>query len=48
VLAHAPNLFDLIGYFPVEATMVIFAPKGQGQFEYVASITPPHWSKLLR
>lgn len=45
-LAHAPNLMDLIGYFPKEGTLVIFRPQGQG-FEYVASIPPNHWSALL-
>lgn len=44
-LAHAPNLMDLMGYFPKEGTLVIFRPKGEG-FEYVASIPPSHWAAL--
>lgn len=47
ILAHAPNLADTMGYFPkVEATVVIFIPKGDG-FEYVASIRPDMWANLL-
>ncbi len=47
LIAHAPNLMDLIGYFPKEATLVIFRPKGDGQeFDYVASIPPTLWATL--
>jgi phosphohistidine phosphatase SixA len=48
VVAHAPNLMDLIGYFPKEGTLIIFQPKGEGRFDYIASIPPPLWSELLR
>lgn len=49
VVAHAPNLADLLGYFvKPEGTMVVFAPLGQGRFEYLASITPDDWAALLR
>lgn len=60
LVAHAPNLMDLIGYFPKEGTLVIFQPKGEGKderkaagkessgFEYIASIPPALWSELLR
>lgn len=47
VIAHAPNLMDLMGYFPKEATLVLFRPQGQAGFEYVASIPPELWSDLL-
>jgi phosphohistidine phosphatase SixA len=48
ILAHAPNLADAMGYFPKhEGTVVIFIPKGADQFEYVASIRPDMWPKLL-
>ncbi len=47
VVAHAPNLADLIGYFPaVEGTLVIFRPLGDG-FDYQASIQPAQWPELL-
>ena len=46
LLAHAPNLMDLIGYFPKEATLVIFRPGGEGRFDYVASIPPGLWPEL--
>jgi len=49
VLAHAPNLMDLMGYFPREGTSVILRPKGERDgFEYVASITPAAWIGLLK
>lgn len=48
LLAHAPNLMDLMGYFPREGTLVIFRPQGDGGFEYVASIAPERWPELLR
>lgn len=47
VLAHAPNLMDLMGYFPKEGTLVIFRPKGEDGFEYVASVLPTAWAGLL-
>jgi len=48
LVAHAPNLMDLIGYFPREATLVVFRPLGDAGFEYVASIAPAQWPELLR
>jgi phosphohistidine phosphatase SixA len=47
LLAHAPNLMDLMGYFPKEGTLVIFRPKGES-FEYLASIPPPLWPQLVK
>jgi len=47
LIAHGPNLMDVMGYFPKEATLVIFQPEGNGQFTYVASIPAGHWSVLL-
>ena len=49
LVAHAPNLADLMGYYPeIEGTLVVFRPLGEGKFEYVASILPSDWSWLLR
>ena len=49
LLAHAPNLMELIGYFPSEGTLVVFRPRGDGQsFDYIASIAPTHWGSLLK
>ena len=49
LVAHAPNLMDLISYFPKEGTLVIFRPiGGRSGFVYVASIAPELWSDLLR
>ncbi|CUW41092.1 conserved protein of unknown function (Phosphoglycerate mutase family 52-178) [Magnetospirillum sp. XM-1] len=47
VVAHAPNLMEVIGYFPPEGAVVIFKPEGDGRFAYVATITPAHWNDLL-
>jgi phosphohistidine phosphatase SixA len=47
LVAHAPNLMDLIGYFPKEATLVIFRPHAEAGFEYVASIPFSLWPTLL-
>jgi phosphohistidine phosphatase SixA len=48
IVAHAPNMADLIGYFVrPEGTVVIIQPQGQGQFAYVATIPPKLWPSLL-
>lgn len=47
LIAHAPNLMDLMGYFPKEATLVLFRPRGEAGFDYVASIPPDLWTELL-
>ncbi len=47
VVAHAPNIMDLIGYFPAESTLVVFRPRGGGRFEYLASIPWTLWPGLL-
>lgn len=47
VVAHAPNMADLMGYFvKPEGTVVVMRPLGPGQFEYLASIPPAHWAQL--
>lgn len=49
LVAHAPNLMDLMGYFiKHEATVAIFRPLGENKFEYVASIPPTLWPELLK
>lgn len=48
LVAHAPNLMELIGYFPKEGTVVVFRPRGDAGFDYVASIPPALWSSLNR
>lgn len=48
LVAHAPNMADLIGYFVrPEGTVVVLQPQGQGHFAYVASIPPKLWLSLL-
>lgn len=47
ILAHAPNIMDLIGYFPAESTLIVFRPRVGGRFDYVASIPWTLWPALL-
>ena len=48
IVAHAPNLMDVIGYFPKpEVLVVVFRPLGEQGFEYIASIPPQQWSELV-
>lgn len=47
LIAHAPNLDDLIGFFvKPEGTLVVFRQAGATGYEYVASIHPDDWAKL--
>ena len=49
LLAHAPNLADLIGFFvKPEGTVVVMRPTANGGYEYVASIHPTMWPALLK
>ncbi len=49
LVAHAPNLMDVMGYFPTpEGVVVLFRPLGEQGFEYVASIEPQQWQELLK
>lgn len=49
LLAHAPNLADLIGFFvKPEGSVVIFAQRGEAGYEYVATLPPALWGELLR
>lgn len=48
IVAHAPNLMDVMGYFPkIEGTVVVFRPGGEKGFEYLGSIAPEQWQALL-
>lgn len=48
VLGHAPNLMDLMGYFPKEGTLVIFHPRDEKEgFDYIASVPSSRWDDLL-
>jgi phosphohistidine phosphatase SixA len=47
MIAHAPNLADLIGFFvKPEGTVVVFAQTAQGGYAYVASVHPEDWARL--
>lgn len=48
LIGHAPNLSELMGYFPREGTLVIFRPQGEGRgYDYLGSIYPTGWDSLL-
>lgn len=48
MVAHAPNLADIMDYFPDrEASTIIFKPLGNGKFNYIATILPEEWEDLL-
>jgi phosphohistidine phosphatase SixA len=47
MLAHAPNIDDLIGFFvKPEGTIIVFRQSGPAGYEYIASIHPDDWAKL--
>jgi len=47
MIAHAPNLDDLIGFFvKPEGTIVVFRVGGPNVYEYAASIHPDDWRAL--
>jgi phosphohistidine phosphatase SixA len=48
LVAHGPNMVEMMSYFPPEATLIFFEPLGSGQFKYIASIPPKHWPVLLK
>jgi phosphohistidine phosphatase SixA len=49
MIAHAPNLDDLIGFFvKPEGTIVVFRTGGPHDYEYLASIHPENWRELLK
>lgn len=49
LVAHGPNMVEVMEYFPVEGTLVIIRPHTDGSgFDYVASIEPDHWADLLK
>ncbi len=47
LVAHGPNMADAMGYFvKPEGTVVVLQPRGQGKFDYLASIKPDQWAEL--
>lgn len=48
IVAHAPNLADLLGYFPErEGSLIIFRPLSENGFEYLGTILPEDWDELI-
>ena len=50
VVAHGPNIAEIMDYLPPEGTLIVFRPLGVEHdpgFEYVASIEPSRWPLLL-
>ena len=51
VIAHGPNIAELMDHLPPEGGVLLFRPLGTQHpvgFEYLASIEPHHWPALLR
>jgi phosphohistidine phosphatase SixA len=48
LVAHGPNLVEMMKYFPPEGSLVFFKPLGEQGFKYLATITPADWSSLLK
>lgn len=49
LVGHAQNVAELMDLFvKPEGAMVIFRPKGDGKFDYVASIPPTAWAGLTK
>ncbi len=49
LISHAPNLYDLMGYFvKPEGTIVVFRPQGGENFVYVGSLTPRMFEQMLK
>lgn len=51
VVAHGPNLAELMDYLPPEGALLIFRPLGleaQPSFEYLASVTPAQWGAWFK
>ena len=49
LIAHAPNMADLIGFFiKPEGTVLVFSQSGPLGYEYLASIHPDDWDKLSK
>ncbi|WP_430009402.1 histidine phosphatase family protein [Methylophaga lonarensis] len=46
IFAHAPNLAEVMGYYPDDADLVIIRPLGD-DFEYLATIAADDWDRLL-
>lgn len=47
LMGHAPNIMELMGYFPKEGTIVILQPRGDSRYDYIASVAPAAWDGLL-
>lgn len=48
LVAHAPNLMDVMGLFPKpEGSVIVIRPLGDGRLEYLASIPPDAWPGLI-
>jgi len=49
LVSHAPNLMDLVGYFPnPEGAVIIFKPVRKKGFEYIGTIPPQQWQLFLK
>lgn len=47
LVAHGPNMAEIMNYFPPEGTLVILRPLSADSFEYQGSVRPDQWDELL-
>jgi hypothetical protein len=48
-VGHAQNLAELSEIFvKPEGAIIVIRPRGEGRFDYVASIVPTAWTDLLK
>lgn len=48
VVAHAPNIAELMPYFPAEGALVILYPLSDGEFRYEATINVDDWDQVIQ
>lgn len=48
VVAHAPNIAELMDYFPEEGAMTILRPLGDDAFRYEATINVEDWAQIVQ
>jgi len=46
IVAHGPNIAEIMDYFPDEGALMIFWPEGD-QFRYLATIRVDQWARIL-
>ncbi|UQB41913.1 histidine phosphatase family protein [Thiomicrospira microaerophila] len=48
LVAHGPNLVEVMQYFPPEGSLVFFRPLASEGFEYLATLSPNDWPVVIK